>query len=210
MIKSRKRNYRATNKLNKCLLVMIMALGHTGASAQFYEWHWDNTDLETRQKLGVLIETITERNTKLEAVNRRLADALDDHRKQLHKNFDKNRYDDGFLLQSGLSIGESLAVQVLGDGVTLPYMPHFKKEYHKRGSDGKIALLGALNLMDASKISAGKRQEIYRLRNALLREFSKHDRETRKSLLFSVAALSFLEAGSVQVLMQMLNNVEEF
>ncbi len=179
--------------MKKVIKVLMVALfiGQM-ATAQFVHVHThiNNTDRKTRQKLTELIGTIGARNIALEANNSKLRDALKHHQDQVKKHYSKNTYDkkDSYLASSATSMGLSLATSTLSRYTVLPYMTRPKREYLEALTLDKSVLL-ALQYIDVNRVKSGKRQDIFRLRSELIREFSKNDRDARKILFFSALGL---------------------
>lgn len=172
----------------KSLYIIIFFLTCNVGYSQL--WYYKNTDKKTRKKLGILIGYITARNLALGKMNKELKTAIYNHEMQRIKQYSKNGLDrkDDFLKKSVTSGSLSLATTLLGAYPKLPYMTKEKRDYLKSITRDK-KILFALQLMVASKIKSGKRQEIYRLRSELIREFSKSDRRARKVLMFSAGGL---------------------
>lgn len=171
--------------------------------------HINNRDKKTRQKLTELIGTITARNITLGKTNSMLKKALDNHRNQLKKHYTKNKYDkkDNFLATSATSGALSLATSTLSRYTVLPYMTRPKREYLQALSKDKAVLL-ALQYIDVKKVKSGKRQEIYRLRSDLIREFSKNDRDARKILFFSALGLVVVNYAAFSEISKTMKAVE--
>lgn len=192
------------------IAILFLYLGVSNAVAQVHiNFHLDNTDVETRIKLSTLTRTVSARNAELARTNRQLTKILMHHRAQLADNYQRNRFDkgDGFFLNASGSLATGVATLFLDRFPSLPYMSSTRREYLKSMAMGKSVLI-ALNRIDASKVKSGKRQEIYQLRSELIREFSKHDREARKMLAFSVAGLALADYVLFTELMQQLNAIE--
>jgi hypothetical protein len=176
---------------NSTLLILFILIGNTAISQiVHFHTHLNNTDRETQQKLNLLISTIAQRNVALATINRNLSVTLEKHKAQMQKKYSSNRYDkeDNFLTSSLSSISLSLATSILATYSKMPYMPQTKKDYLNAVTMDKSILL-ALQYIDAKTVSSGDRQEIYRLRTQLIREFSKNDRDARELLMFSAVAM---------------------
>ncbi|MEE1964580.1 hypothetical protein V1387_17970 [Allomuricauda taeanensis] len=135
--------------------------------------------------------------------------AIDNHKDQLRKNYTRNSYDrkDDFLSNSIGSASLALATTVLASYPMLPYMSRAKREYLEEKAMDKAVLM-SLQYIDASKIKSSHRQEIYRLRRELIREFSKNDREARNMLLISLGAMILLNQGDHMELKELLDSIE--
>ncbi|MBQ4820590.1 hypothetical protein [Aquimarina sp. MMG016] len=181
-------------KKNILIIVLFLITIHLGYG-QFWHHHHThnriNNDGKTRGKLGSLIGTTAGRNASLGINNGALASAWTAQTSKLNLLYTRNHFDrrDNFVAQSAQSSALSLATSALSSYPGLPYMTFNKREYLNRLTLDKSVLL-TLQLLDASTIASGKRQEVYRLRSELIREFSKNDRDARKIIFFSAAALA--------------------
>jgi hypothetical protein len=158
----------------------------------------NNNDSKTRDKLNSLTTTLMINNAALLTINNRLKTTLDKHE------FDK---EDSFLTNSLGSISLSVATSIIGSNKNLPYLPESKKSYLNAITMEKSILL-ALQYVDATKVSSSKRQEIYRLRSELIREFSKSNREARKQLMLPVLAMGLTNYEEFIQLKNQLDAVE--
>ncbi|GAA4277188.1 hypothetical protein [Aquimarina mytili] len=195
-------------KNNHIFLILFILICQTGFS-QLFHFHINNNDGPTRRKLGQLILTLTSKNTALGITNAALNNALISHRNHLRKNYSRNSFDrkDNFLLNSAGSATLSLGTSVLSRYPKLPYMTKTKRDYIEAITMDKAILLG-LQYIDARKVKSGRRQEIYRLRGELIREFSKNDKEARKILLFSAAGWSIVNYATFSEMIRTLKAVE--
>jgi hypothetical protein len=195
-------------KINTIILFGLFFISQC-ANCQVYHIHHNNTDVQTRNKLSALISTLKARNSSISSTNAKLLKAISDHKDQLRKNYTRNSYDkqDNFLASSIGSASLSLATNILADYPLLPYMTSAKRDYLKELSMDKAVLL-SLQYIDASKIKAGHRQEIYRLRRELIRQFSRNDREAREMLLLSAAAMALFGLEGHAELLNVLNATE--
>ncbi len=151
--------------------------------------HFNNNDSDTRKKLGVLVGTVGYRNGILWAQNDLLKKSNTYMKNKLHENYErKHNYDESGLPSAAASIVASLASTTVAKYAALPYMTRIKREYFENLSYDR-AVLGTLLFLDKSKIKSSKRQEIYRLRSELIKEFSKYDKDARKILFFSALGL---------------------
>ncbi len=195
----------------KILIVVILLLICESGYSQWVHihTHLNNRDRQTRSKLSRLTLTLIGRNATLLLTNRQLSKAIDHHRRQLKKNYTKNRFDkkNGFLVRSLGSATLSLGTSALGNYKRLPYMTEIKRDYLKSIALDKFVLV-SLNNVSANKIKSGKRQEIYRLRNKIIRELSESDRSARKILFFSAAGLAVLNYEEFSELSRFLKAAE--
>jgi len=109
------------------------------------------------------------------------------HKKLLIKKYKKNKYD-----KKGVFIAKSASSMALGLGTGILaqkysngyYMTKNKREYIKNIGLDKLMLF-SLQVLDYKNISAAKRQEIYRLRREITKEYSNNDKRVMKLLLLS-------------------------
>ena len=101
-----------------------------------------------------------------------------------------------------LANGPSAGIALIANNANLPYMTKEKRDYLNQVAMDK-AILIALQFVSADKIKSSRRQEIYRLRSKLLREYSKNDRDARSLLYLPIGGLlisnfqEFTEMSSV-------------
>lgn len=168
-------------------LIILLLFTVQSGFGQLFVVNIKNTDAETRRQLTRLIGTLTARQTSQGTMKQQLADAVNNHRKQLQAQYTRNRYDRGnsFVDNAG-SLLLGLGTSAVARTPNLPYMTKEKREYLDAVTMNKL-LLASLQVINKTNIKSSKRQEIYRLRAKLVREFSKNDREARKLLYFSSA-----------------------
>ncbi len=149
-------------------------------SAQFVHVaiHLNNTDSDTRKKLLEIAGHTAARAVQLKIQNDYLEEMIRNDEEFLERNYKKS---DKFDKQNNTI--KSLKTGVLGIGPVLlnqfkklPYITNVKKDYLQSLALDKAALLSLQNV-DASKIKAAERQEIYRIRDQLIRVYSKNDKE---------------------------------
>ena len=197
-------------KNNIIITVLFFLIGNVAISQILhFHTHFNNTDTRTQRKLTTLIGTLGQRNTALLAINKNLTEALIKHKTQLNLKYTTNKYDkeDSFLTSSLTSMSLSLATSILGAYANMPYMPKTKRDYLNAVTMDKSILL-AIQYIDAKKVSSGQRQEIYRLRSQIIREFSKNDRESREILMFSAGAMALLNYPDFIELKNKLDAIE--
>ncbi|MGR3857217.1 hypothetical protein [Chryseobacterium indologenes] len=149
-------------------------------SAQFVHFavHLNNTDSDTRKKLKEILFHTGARAVQLKIQNNYLEEMIKNDEEFLERNYKKSAQFD-----KQNSTIKSLKTGILGVGPvllnqfkTLPYITNVKKDYLQSLALNKAALLSIQNV-DASKIKAAERQEIYRIRDQLVRVYSKNDKE---------------------------------
>lgn len=149
-------------------------------SAQFVHFaiHLNNTDSDTRKKLKEIAGHTAARAIQLKLQNNYLEEMIKNDEEFLERNYKKSAQFD-----KQNSTIKSVKTGILGVGPvllnqfkTLPYITRVKKDYLQSLALNKAALLSIRNV-DASKIKAAERQEIYRIRDQLVRVYSKNDKE---------------------------------
>lgn len=149
-------------------------------SAQFVHFavHLNNTDSDTRKKLKEILFHTGARAAQLKIQNNYLEEMIKNDEEFLERNYKKSAQFD-----KQNSTIKSVKTGILGIGPvllnqfkTLPYITNVKKDYLQSLALNKAALLSIQNV-DASKIKAAERQEIYRIRDQLVRVYSKNDKE---------------------------------
>ncbi|WP_025741803.1 hypothetical protein [Aquimarina pacifica] len=190
------------------ILVFFLLVVQT-TFGQFVHVHINNNDATTRRKLATLIGIVGGRNASLGISNKELEDALKDHKEQIELQYSKNQYDksSSFIAGAGTSAVLSLGASAFTRIPRLPYMTSAKREYLDMITMDK-ALLLALQSVSTTKIKSSKRQEIYRLRSKLLREFSKNDRDARQTLYMSAAGLLIINFNEFADMYNQLKQIE--
>ena len=181
-------------KTTHILLIALLLLSQlTFGQFVHFHTHINNNDANTRTKLFALKAILAGRNATVIASNKQLKDALKAHEEQIKLQYTKNTFDKGtgFRLSASLSAAASATTSAIARIPNLPYMTAIKQNYLDAVTKDKLLLLSLENV-SKSKIKSSKRQEIYRLRSKLLREFSKHDRDTRSTLFISAAGVAVL------------------
>lgn len=162
-------------------------------SAQFVHvaFHLNNTDSDTRRKLSEILVHNVSRAAQLKLQNDYLKEMIRNDREFLERNYRKS---DQFDKQNSFII-RSLFTGTLGAGPVLlntfqelPYMTYVKTDYLKSLAFDKLVLF-ALQNVDASKIKMAERQEIYRMREQLVRVYSKNDKEVISVMTLPALAL---------------------
>ena len=187
------------------ILAVILFISNV-SQAQFVHVHTHiiNNDQETRAKLLQLKTELGLINGELGFIKNRLEDAKNNHRRQLDLQYKRNKYDkkNSFITSYVLANGPSAGIALIANNANLPYMTKEKRDYLNQVAMDK-AILIALQFVSADKIKSSRRQEIYRLRSKLLREYSKNDRDARSLLYLPIGGLlisnfqEFTEMSSV-------------
>ncbi|WP_454045418.1 hypothetical protein [Chryseobacterium sp. Marseille-Q8038] len=177
-------------------------------SAQFVHVaiHLNNTDSDTRKKLAEILLHTGTRAAQLKFQNDYLEEMIKNNEEFLERNYKKSAQFD-----KQNSTIKSVKTGILGIGPvllnqfkTLPYITNVKKEYLQSLALNKAALLSIQNV-DASKIKAAERQEIYRIREQLVRVYSKNDKEVIG--VMTLPALALLVQSHPE-LIQLIKNLE--
>lgn len=162
-------------------------------SAQFVHvfFHLNNTDSDTRQKLGEILFNTGARAAQLKFQNDYLTEMIKNDEEFLERNYKKSdRFDkqNSFIAMSIKNGTLGIGPVVLNKFKRLPYMTNVKKDYLQSLALDKAVLL-SLQHADASKIKAVERQEIYRIRSQLMRVYSKNDKEVVEVMTLPALAL---------------------
>ncbi|OEK07358.1 hypothetical protein A8C32_18145 [Flavivirga aquatica] len=193
------------------IIIFLSVFGVQLGFSQFFHVHIhiNNTDTETRSKLAALTGILALRNGTLIDLNKELSGAVKSHNKQRLLQYTKNKYDkgNGFITSAATSSVLSLGASTLASRSWLPYMTKDKRDYLNAITMEKGLLL-ALQNVSKTKIKSSKRQEVYRLRDKLLREFSKNDRDARKTLFLPLAGLTVINYKDFLKLYRKLKKVD--
>ncbi|CAZ97246.1 hypothetical protein [Zobellia galactanivorans] len=149
----------------------LKILGHT---------HVTNTDTEAMTELGKLIVAITIRNETNENINNVLRALIEKEKQLLKSKYDVSPHDSksGFIAKSAGTLQLSMAEQALLSKFSNErYMTENKKTLMKNMALSK-SLLPFLQVLDSKNITAANRQEIYRLRSEIIRQYSNNDKQT--------------------------------
>ncbi|MCC3217674.1 hypothetical protein LIV57_20630 [Chryseobacterium sp. X308] len=177
-------------------------------SAQFVHVaiHLNNTDSDTRKKLTEIAGHTAARAIQLKLQNNYLEEMIKNDEEFLERNYKKSAQFD-----KQNSTIKSVKTGILGIGPvllnqfkTLPYITRVKKDYLQSLALNKAALLSIQNV-DASKIKAAERQEIYRIRDQLVRVYSKNDKEVIG--VMTLPALALLVQSHPE-LIKLIKNLE--
>ncbi|MDQ1856018.1 hypothetical protein [Chryseobacterium sp. WLY505] len=178
-------------------------------SAQFVHLaiHLNNTDSDTRKKLLEIAGHTAARAIQLKLQNDYLEEMIKNDEEFLERNYKKSAQFD----KQNSFIANSVKTGALGAGPVilnkfkkLPYITNVKNDYLQSLALDKLVLLSLQNV-DASKIKASERQEIYRIRDQLVRVYSKNDKEVFG--VMALPALAFLIQSSPE-LIQLIKKLE--
>lgn len=151
-----------------------------------------NTDATTTGVLNATNGFITTRNISNGAMNTELGLIAAEEKLLLNKKYKKNKYDKsgGDLLKLAGTVaagfGSKIATNKLDKGY---YITKNKRDKMKALNMDKILLMSLFNV-DKKKITSANRQEIYRLRGEVLRQFSRNDKVVAALLLLPAAAFA--------------------
>ncbi len=169
-----------------------MLLSFSCIQGQFVHFHWHhaNNDSDTRKKLTEIIIAIALRDASLHKMNNSLKQMIRNQEDLLRNDYAKTKYD----IEQDKKFKKAMTITgVFATGSTIAsysnasYLTNNKKEYIKRINSDKLAL-AFLNTIDNKAIHTDNRQQIYRLRNKLIKLYSKNDKVIRKLLLLPAAA----------------------
>lgn len=178
-------------------------------SAQFVHVaiHLNNTDSDTRRKLVEILAHTTARAVQLKLQNDYLEEMIKSDEEFLERNYKKS---DKFDKQNSF-ITNSIKTGALGVGPIilnkfkrLPYVTNVKKDYLQSLALDKLVLLSLQNV-DESKIKMAERQEIYRIRDHIVRVYSRNDKQVFD--VMTLPALALLIQSNPD-LIQLIKNLE--
>lgn len=178
-------------------------------SAQFVHVaiHLNNTDSDTRKKLAEVLFHTSARAVQLKLQNDHLEEMIKNDEEFLERNYKKSsKFDkqNSFITKSVTTGALGVGPVILNQFKKMPYITNVKKDYLKSLALDKLVLL-ALQSVDASKIKASERQEIYRVRDLLVRVYSKNDKEVFG--VMTLPALALLIQSNPDLL-QLIKNLE--
>ncbi|MEJ5049344.1 hypothetical protein WH221_05860 [Chryseobacterium culicis] len=178
-------------------------------SAQFVHVaiHLNNTDSDTRQKLLEIAGHTAARAIQLKLQNDYLEEMIKNDEEFLERNYKKSsKFDkqNSFIKNSIKTGALGVGPVILNRFKKLPYITNVKNDYLQSLALDKLVLL-ALQNVDASKIKASERQEIYRIRDLLVRVYSKNDKEVFG--VMTLPALALLIQSNPD-LIQLIKNLE--
>lgn len=191
------------------VLSIIFFLTFQLFSAQFVHVaiHLNNTDSDTRKKLAEVLLHTSARAVQLKLQNDHLEEMIKNDEEFLERNYKKsNKFDkqNSFIIKSLTTGALGVGPVILNQFKKMPYITNVKKDYLKSLALDKLVLL-ALQSVDASKIKASERQEIYRVRDLLVRVYSKNDKEVFG--VMTLPALALLIQSNPDLL-QLIKNLE--
>lgn len=191
------------------VLSIIFFLTFQLFSAQFVHVaiHLNNTDSDTRKKLAEVLLHTSARAVQLKLQNDHLEEMIKNDEEFLERNYKKsNKFDkqNSFIIKSLTTGALGVGPVILNQFKKMPYITNVKKDYLKSLALDKLVLL-ALQSVDASKIKASERQEIYRVRDLLVRVYSKNDKEVFG--VMTLPALALLIQSNPD-LIQLIKNLE--
>ncbi|MDR4951007.1 hypothetical protein REB14_02275 [Chryseobacterium sp. ES2] len=178
-------------------------------SAQFVHVaiHLNNTDSDTRQKLVEILGHTAARAIQLKLQNDYLEEMIKNDEEFLERNYKKSsKFDkqNSFIIKSLTTGALGVGPVILNKFKKLPYITNVKNDYLQSLALDKLVLL-ALQNVDASKIKASERQEIYRVRDLLVRVYSKNDKDVFG--IMTLPALALLIQSNPD-LIQLIKNLE--
>ncbi|MCP1299648.1 hypothetical protein NK356_10755 [Chryseobacterium sp. S0630] len=191
------------------VLSIIFFLTFQLFSAQIFHVaiHLNNTDSDTRKKLAEVLLHTSARAVQLKLQNDHLEEMIKNDEEFLERNYKKsNKFDkqNSFIIKSLTTGALGVGPVILNQFKKMPYITNVKKDYLKSLALDKLVLL-ALQSVDASKIKASERQEIYRVRDLLVRVYSKNDKEVFG--VMTLPALALLIQSNPD-LIQLIKNLE--
>lgn len=129
--------------------------------------------------------------------------------KVIKKKYDKTSYDKssaflGSLKTGAMALGTNIMASRFSNGY---YMTKNKQEYIRNIGLQKAALLSIQHL-DYNSLTTADRQEIYRLRNEIIKEFSLNDREVIKQLLLPAVKYSVEVAPELARIIKAMELIE--
>lgn len=178
-------------------------------SAQFVHvaFHLNNTDSDTRKKLAEILLHTGARAVQLKLQNDYLEEMIKNDEEFLERNYKKSdKFDkqNSFIIKSIKTGALGVGPVILNKFKKLPYITNVKNDYLQSLALDKLVLLSLQNV-DASKMKASERQEIYRIRDQLVRVYSKNDKEVFG--VMALPALAFLIQSSPE-LIQLIKKLE--
>lgn len=196
--------------------ILILALGICKVNYAQVWWfpgaytHITNVDATTQSSLGTLNGNIGTRNKGNLAINRVLNTITGEEKTLIKQKYNKNKkYDEtaGFMVKSMTVLASGFGNKVIADKLDTGY-------YLTKNKRQKIAALGlneeilvSLLLINKKKITAANRQEIYRLRGEIIRQYSKNDKMVKALLLLPAAAYA---VENKTELLKIIKNLEVF
>ncbi len=151
--------------------------------------HVNSRDSKTRKVLGEIMSHTTLRLIQLVIQNEQLRKSKANYKELLERSYKKTKTDDenDFIKKALISSTINAIPASVVNLYKLPYMTKNKIIYINTSASEKILLASIANI-DEKTNKVSHRQEIYRLRNELLKAYSKNDKAARKLLLLPAAA----------------------
>jgi len=174
----------------KTLALCCMLFSSSIATSQLVNFHYANNDKYTRRKLVEITGYIVARDFALKRMNGVLKNMINDQKNLLKNDYQKTRYDkeaNEKFKESMASTGAFGTGSIFARYINASYMTKNKKKYIKRIHYDKLALAALMNI-DPTTIHSDSRQQAYRLRNRLLKQYSNNDKAVRNLLMLPAAA----------------------
>jgi|GEM_PF-3366300 len=168
-----------------------------------------NTDL----KSTLILKTIAAASSARAGVVGTTLGLVDQSKRRIDeftkKKYDKTKYDSksGFLsaIKTGaMTLGTKILQTKFSKGY---YMTKNKQDFMNTIGLEKASLM-TMQLLDYNSLTAGDRQEIYRLRNEITKEYSVNDREVIKLLLLPAIKYSVEVAPELAQLVKAMELIE--
>ncbi|UOB16666.1 hypothetical protein [Abyssalbus ytuae] len=193
---------------NLVIILIIIIMPVTGYSQLSMLGHNEviNIDTQTMIKLGILNGTLSSRNSINTGMNILLKTLIIQQKQLLKSKYDKSPHDhsSSFVAASAASIALSMGEHILASEFSKGYyMTKNKRKYIDHMTLDK-ALLPFLQVLDHKNITAANRQEIYRLRSEIIRQYSQNDKQIRNMMLLPAAAYAIENKGDLLKLIKKL------
>ncbi len=180
------------------IATMVTLLSISMSHAQFVTIDVRNKDRDTRRKMGAINAAVATRIAGNLAANSFMRNTIRHYKQQLDRNY--RRYSNDGLFTNEIKKLNTGVTAIAAEAVAaneLPYMTNNKREYIRQMTLDKAVLL-FLTRIDHRVIKNGDRLEIYRLRNRLIRQYSKNDKIARQ--LASLPAVAFAVENKTELL----------
>lgn len=190
---------------NIIIVCIIIGISNTAFSqlAVVGHTHVINMDTQTMKELGVLNATLAARiaaNSKMKSTLKKL---IEKEKTLLKKKYRKSKHDhsSSFVGASGATIATDMILRKMQSKISKGrYMTKAKKRYMDDMRLAKV-VLPFLQVLDHENITAANRQEIYRLRSELIKQYLKNDLKTIELLKFSAA--SHVAEGELEEILEL-------
>ncbi len=189
------------------ILIILLSLSTEFSYGQWIHFWLNNTDRDTRAKVGVMNATAATRAGLLKTMNDDLSSSRKHLRTMLDRYYKNNAYDNAarndYLKTAFASSVMAGISTVISSSPNAMYMTKNKREYIYKINLVRGGVLASIVSTDvfsrtSPTIRSDNRQEIYRLRGELLRKFSENDRELRS--LLGVTIAGGLLTGDIDIL----------